>query len=221
MPPRVQATGGMTLGHGRQDERMMAPAAGHGACSRVGRPAWAVVVESVPEHHLSSVDRAHRHPSLRRREDARGQSLVEFALVVPVFLLVLLAIVQFGFIFNAQVTITNAAREGARAATIYVYDSNLANKATNDSARSAAALAAAKQSLGILDASQFPTIGTNFVVGYSIPTGVQDSDARTGEQVTVTITYRQDLIIPLVANLLSGVTNNKLSQSSTVTMVIN
>ena len=200
---------------------MMVRTAGPGACSRTGRPSRVVVVESAPERRLSSVDRAHRRPSLRRRDDARGQSLVEFALVVPVFLLVLLAIVQFGFIFNAQVTITNAAREGARAATIYVYDSNLANKATNDSARNADALAAAKQSLGILDASQFPTIGTNFVVAYSLPTGVQDSDARTGEQVTVTITYRQDLIIPLIANLLPGVTNNKLSQSSTVTMVIN
>ncbi len=170
---------------------------------------------------MSPIVHARRIPLVHGREDAGGQSLVEFALVVPVFLLILLAIVQFGFIFNAQVTITNAAREGARAATIYVYNAKLANKATNDAARSTAALVAARQSLGILDASQFPTTGNNFVVAYTLPTDVQESDARTGEQVTVTITYRQDLIIPLVANLLPGVTNNKLAQSSTVTMVIN
>ena len=48
---------------------------------------------------------------------ARGQSLVEFALVLlPLFLLIL-GVVQFGLIFNSYVTMTNAAREGARTGT--------------------------------------------------------------------------------------------------------
>ena len=48
----------------------------------------------------------------RKRED--GQSLVEFALVIPIFLLVLFAIVDFGMAFHAWITVTNSAREGAR-----------------------------------------------------------------------------------------------------------
>jgi hypothetical protein len=111
---------GMTLGQPRQDERMMAPTSGLGACSRTGRPAWVVVVEIVPEPRVPSLDRSRRRPSTRHRKDARGQSLVEFALVlVPLFIL-LLGIIQFGFIFNTYVTMTNAAREGARTGTIYV-----------------------------------------------------------------------------------------------------
>lgn len=43
-----------------------------------------------------------------------GQGVVEFALVVPVFLLVLLGILEFGFVFNHNVTLEYATREGAR-----------------------------------------------------------------------------------------------------------
>lgn len=44
----------------------------------------------------------------------KGQSLVEFALILPVLLLLLLGIVEFGLAFNAHVTLVHAAREGAR-----------------------------------------------------------------------------------------------------------
>ena len=43
-----------------------------------------------------------------------GQALVEFALVVPVLLLLLLGIVEFGLLLYNQQVITNASREGAR-----------------------------------------------------------------------------------------------------------
>ena len=43
-----------------------------------------------------------------------GQSLVEFAIVAPVLLLLLLGIVEFGLILYNQHVITNASREGAR-----------------------------------------------------------------------------------------------------------
>ncbi|MGZ5408336.1 MAG: TadE/TadG family type IV pilus assembly protein, partial [Aeromicrobium sp.] len=47
----------------------------------------------------------------RRRE---GQSLVEFAVVLPVFLLILAGIIDFGLGLYSQMTVINAAREGAR-----------------------------------------------------------------------------------------------------------
>ncbi len=48
------------------------------------------------------------------RSNEKGQSLVEFALILPIMLLILFGIIQFGFIFNGQITVTSAAREGAR-----------------------------------------------------------------------------------------------------------
>ena len=47
-----------------------------------------------------------------------GQALVEFALVAPFLLLLLLAIITYGLYINASVTLQEAARIGARAAAI-------------------------------------------------------------------------------------------------------
>lgn len=53
---------------------------------------------------------------LRRwvRPHSRGQSLVEFALIVPVFIALIGAIVQFGMVFWAQNTLTQVARDTGR-----------------------------------------------------------------------------------------------------------
>jgi hypothetical protein len=45
---------------------------------------------------------------------ARGQSIVEFAAVIPVFMLILAAMLEFGLAFSDRLTIGNATREGAR-----------------------------------------------------------------------------------------------------------
>lgn len=51
------------------------------------------------------------------REDD-GASAVEFALVLPVFLLILFGTIQFGYLFVVNNAMTNAAREGARALAV-------------------------------------------------------------------------------------------------------
>jgi hypothetical protein len=53
---------------------------------------------------------------LRRGE--RGQSLVEFAMVVPLLLLLVFGVIDFGRLLMNQVTLTNAVREGARLASV-------------------------------------------------------------------------------------------------------
>lgn len=57
--------------------------------------------------------------SLRLSDGQRGEALVEFALLAPVIILLLLAMVDFGRVFDAWLVTTNAAREGARYASIY------------------------------------------------------------------------------------------------------
>ena len=54
--------------------------------------------------------------SLRRSIDTRGQSLVEFALVFPIFFTMLLGIIEFAFVFNALLSVNYAARDAALAA---------------------------------------------------------------------------------------------------------
>lgn len=44
----------------------------------------------------------------------RGQAMVEFAVIIPVFLLVLMTVLEFGLVFSHHVTMEYASREGAR-----------------------------------------------------------------------------------------------------------
>jgi Flp pilus assembly protein TadG len=55
-------------------------------------------------------------PQTYRNE--QGQTLTEFAMVLPILLLVLFAVIQLGIVFNNYVTITDAARAGARKAVV-------------------------------------------------------------------------------------------------------
>jgi TadE-like protein len=52
-------------------------------------------------------------PTTRPRRRQSGQSVVEFALVVPVLLLIVIAVADFGRLYNAAVAVESAAREAA------------------------------------------------------------------------------------------------------------
>ena len=53
------------------------------------------------------------------RKSEKGQAMVEMALVLPILLLLVGAIVDFGWLFYSQLALNNAAREGARYAVIH------------------------------------------------------------------------------------------------------
>jgi Flp pilus assembly protein TadG len=78
-----------------------------------------------------------------------GQNLVEFALLLPVLLYILMGIIQFGLIFAVYVTINNSVREAARWGSIYVYD-NTTSVTNNDVARNNGMVDRIYQSRGIL-----------------------------------------------------------------------
>ena len=108
-----------------------------------------------------------------RSED--GAQLVEFALVLPMLLLVVLGIAEFGFIFQRYEVMTNAAREGARIAVLPGYST------ADVRARVAA----------YVTAGRVPTTGTNPVVAVadvSIPT-TAGGPVLNGKRVTVTYTH--------------------------------
>jgi len=57
--------------------------------------------------------------SLRLNKNEQGVALIEFAIAAPLLILLFMGIVEFGWLFNGWVTITGAAREGARIA-VYI-----------------------------------------------------------------------------------------------------
>ena len=172
-----------------------------------------------------------RHTADPERD--RGQSMVEFGLVLLPLFFILLGIIQFGLVFNTYVTITNATREGARSGSVYIYDASL-SKDQNDLARNNAIKSSLMASMNILKktAPQFTNGSTwtksgltytngDLVVTYVVPTGVTDTDSRVGQQITVRLTYHQDLIVPLIPQFLPKDANGRLGLNGEVTMVVN
>jgi Flp pilus assembly protein TadG len=71
---------------------------------------------------------------LRRHRSSRGQALVEFSLVIPIFLLLLVGLFDLGRAVFAYNTLTNAAREGARLAIVNQDEALIIQHAKNASA---------------------------------------------------------------------------------------
>jgi Flp pilus assembly protein TadG len=113
----------------------------------------------------------------------RGAALVEFALALPLLLVVIAGIVDFGFAFQRQEVITNAAREGARLAVLPGYDST---------AVEARVRAYVQQGLALPDAAM-PTVlpsGTGVVVTYeSLSVPVAGGATVSVPTATVTVNY--------------------------------
>jgi Flp pilus assembly protein TadG len=187
----------------------------------------------------------------------RGQAMVEFAAVLLPILLVVVGIIQFGLLFNANVTITNAAREGARAATIHIYTTEGGStRTTNDIDRCTAARTAATDAFGLLSPSSPNFTGsTSCSSGSDLNgDGLQDrwvngdatislcarmatssatcpssSDTTSycaqtepkGCLVRVELTYRSDIIVPLISALLPTDAGGRFVQRAAATMVIN
>ena len=112
-----------------------------------------------------------------RRADERGQATVEAALVLPLVVLLLLAVVQVGLLVRAEVLVTHAAREAARSAAV-------------DPDPQAAARAAA------LATTLDPTRMTVRVEGRNGP----------GSRVRVDVAYTAPTDVPLVGPLIGDVT---------------
>ena len=60
-----------------------------------------------------------------------GQAIVEFALVLPIALLILCAIVDFGWVFTHELVLSTAVRNGARAGVIYAEERDFETKVQN------------------------------------------------------------------------------------------
>lgn len=69
-------------------------------------------------HHTLRVFQSAAALVHRRRRDQRGATLVEFAFVLPVFILFLFAIIDFGWLFAQFLDVKQGAREGARLAIV-------------------------------------------------------------------------------------------------------
>ncbi|MDQ6600274.1 TadE/TadG family type IV pilus assembly protein [Bacillus salipaludis] len=110
----------------------------------------------------------------------KGQSLVEFALILPILVLLLFGIIDFARIFHVYLTMDHAGREAARAASIGKDDSTIKSTAVSDAS-----------SIGL----------TADKVGVT-PSGTKTS----GSNISITITYPITFLTPVIGNIVGPIT---------------
>jgi hypothetical protein len=120
-----------------------------------------------------------------------GQALVEFAFVLPVLLLLMVAIIDFGIIFYTQITVTNAAWEGARAGATIV-DPTQGDQEITGAVQAAAFGLDPIRLLIEIDPTQ------------DEPPRNQPFPAPRGESLTVTVQYQVELSFPALTVPVTG-----------------
>ncbi len=127
-----------------------------------------------------------------RSGSEEGAAAVEFALVVPLLLTLLFGIIEFGFAYNAQILVTNAAREAAR------------EVAVNDSATQSSVDAVAEAAVAAVD-SQFT--GFTVTVSPALDGSTTTPACTPGSRITVTAAAQRPLLsgfLPLEPFSLTG-----------------
>lgn len=110
-------------------------------------------------------------------KNKRGQAMVEMAIVLPILLVILMGIFEFGRIFNTYLIMTNASREGARSAALGDSDTDIIQRINN--------------AIVDLDSTHLTTTITP-----------SKSSRKRGTEVKVNLQYDIDLIVPVIDTII-------------------
>ena len=137
------------------------------------------------------------HNAIRPRigRSTRGSSLVEFALVLPMFLLMLFAVVDFARLFFVQMTLQNAVREAGRYAITGNHKPDPDHADKNLSRLASITQVAQKEAMG-LDVSNLQIISVN---------GGKGNAGGPGDTVTISLTTDLKLLTPVAQFFNKGI----------------
>ncbi len=112
-------------------------------------------------------------------KNQKGQALVEFAIILPLLLLLVLGIIQFGMIIGGYLAVQNAVREGARAGVI-----GCTNAEINSTMRSVS-----------------PNLKSEHLIVSIMPS---EGSRRSGETLMIRASYNYPLTIPIIESIFGG-----------------
>lgn len=132
----------------------------------------------------------------------QGQVLVEAALVLPILLMLLFGIIEFGRIFNTYLIVSNASREGARLAALsavesidiedeikdFIVDTGLCETGEVDDKVDITSILIKNEDLN--------SDGVDDEVSYS------KTDRKSGDRILVEVRYDMELITPIVGPII-------------------
>lgn len=116
---------------------------------------------------------------MRFRRNNYGQSLVETAIVLPLVILLLMGMIDFGLLLNHYIVISNASREAARKASLGGTDAEILTQVQNLTT--------------ILDDTKL-----------NVHISPSESCRNQGVEVAVSIEYQNRLITPVIGSLLGS-----------------
>lgn len=127
---------------------------------------------------------------IRTRKSQRGAAALEFALVMPILVVLVFGVVDFGLMINSQAVFANASRDAARAGSFFATSSEIEAVVTSE-------------------AAYLPTVsGITTQVACRKPgspgaacTSSYDSERESGGTVIVTITYTHNWLTPALLGL--------------------
>jgi len=137
---------------------------------------------------------------------SRGQGLVEFAMVLPVLLLVVMGIIEFGYDFTVYSGLFNAAREGARYGITHPKDVTGVVQAVHDK-------------VFIVDpnsASNPVLISVHYDKGPGTTVYTDTNQIESGDRVVVSVMYNLNTITPLIQPIVATLPVNT-SAARTIT----
>jgi len=122
----------------------------------------------------------------------KGAAIIEFALVLPLLIIIISGAIEFGLVMYNKQVITNASREGARAGIVYQTP-----RVTDD---------AIKQEVQYYTANQLVTFGEDQkTLDPNDIDIVHPAEPVTGDDLTVTVTYRYTFLV--ISNFIPGLGN--------------
>ena len=117
---------------------------------------------------------------MKNLRNEKGQSLVEFAILLPFLLLLLMGILEFGIMLNSYLTINNAAREGARLGIVAGSNIEIKELITNIS----------------------PNLDTKNLTVNITPS---EGSRKSGSTIAVEVIYNYQVTIPIISNIIHNV----------------
>jgi len=140
-----------------------------------------------------------------RTEKESGQSLVEFALALIFIILPLtMVFIEASVLLYKYVALTNAAREGARAGSIYLYVGPAPSPTAPDAGRSTAVTEAVQDTLAPLIVSPSACDGsgssTTCRISYGPPSGPIADPLRSTDLMTITLAHTHTFFFGSLGN---------------------
>ena len=128
---------------------------------------------------------------IEKIKSEKGAAMVEFAIVLPLLLMLVFGMIEFSIMFYDKAVITNASREGARAGIVYSYPNRITD--------------------GEIEATVVNYVSDKLITFSATPPSAEDLTTVTGQcsnagdVVTVTVTYPYEfLVLPNFITTLTG-----------------